>query len=123
MSLREKRSIPSNINAGLSSPPNRLMLELLGSPRNSYDQSCRPPTNTSVKKLIRLRDVGPFRVTGLEPAVESLAAIMADIKVEQPDVYAALGSMGMLCCPQRARLQLVDLEPFVGHRPRRYHRR
>ena len=98
MSLREKRSIPSNINAGLSSPPNRLMLELLGSPRNSYDQSCRPPTNTSVKKLIRLRDVGPFRVTGLEPAVESLAAIMADIKVEQPDVYAALGSMGMLCC-------------------------
>lgn len=98
MSLTAKRPIPNNINQGLSSPPNRLMLELLGSPRNSYDQACRPPTNRPIKNMIRHKDVGPFKVPGLEPAVDSLTAVMNDIRIEQPDVYAALGHMGMLCC-------------------------
>ncbi len=98
MSLTAKRPIPNNINQGLSSPPNRLMLELLGSPRNSYDQTCRPPTNRPIKNMIRHKDVGPFKVPGLEPALDSLTEVMNDIRIEHPDVYAALGHMGMLCC-------------------------
>jgi hypothetical protein len=31
------------------------------------------------------------------PAVESLKAVMTDIRAEQPEVFAALGSAGMLC--------------------------
>lgn len=98
MSLKSKRPIPANINIGLNSPPNRLMLELLGSPRNTYDQECRPPTNRPFKDLVRHKDVGPFKVWGLGPALDSLTEVMADIREEQPDVYEVLGHMGMLCC-------------------------
>lgn len=98
MSLKSKRPIPANINIGLNSPPNRLMLELLGNPRNTYDQECRPPTNRPFKDLVRHKDVGPFKVWGLGPALDSLTEVMADIREEQPDVYEVLGHMGMLCC-------------------------
>jgi len=43
-------------------------------------------------------DVGPFRVTGLRPAVTTLKRIMGEVKQSHPAVHDALGSMGMLCC-------------------------
>lgn len=98
MDLKAKRPIPGNLNPNLHSPPNRLMLEVLGNPRNSYDQECRSPTNRPFKHWVGKMDVGPFAVWGLKPALESLARVMADIRVEQPEVYDALGHMGMLCC-------------------------
>src|SRR5712691_13388414 len=52
---------------------------------NSYDRS------------YSTEDVGPFRVTGLAPAVSSLREVMAEIRQAEPDVFAGLGSSGMLC--------------------------
>ena len=43
------------------------------------------------------KDVGPFRARGLAPALEALTAIFAEIKREQSEVYAGLGTAGMLC--------------------------
>jgi hypothetical protein len=39
-------------------------------------------------------DVGPFRVTGLRPAVESLAAIFLKVRRLRPRLRTA----GMMCC-------------------------
>ncbi len=92
------RPAASTINAGLSAVDNAFMLDRLGAPRASYGTLCEPPTNERLRRNLVLDTVGPFRVTGLVPAVLSLKAVMADIAREQPRVYRALGTAGMLCC-------------------------
>lgn len=98
MSLNDVKKLPSDINVGVRNARLQTMLALLGSPRSSYDVDCQPVTNTTLKKLMVLEDVGPFRVTGLKPAVNDLGNIFADVKANNPKLYAALGSAGMLCC-------------------------
>lgn len=90
--------VPRGINPGLDGTGNGLMLATLGNPRSSYDQECRPVTLPSLKARMVTKDVGPFRVTGLDNAVASLKAVMADIKSEQQEVYDKLSTAGMLCC-------------------------
>lgn len=85
------------VNGELLPLNNNLMLRVLGNPRGSYNQSCGPVTNPKIGRLIVTKDVGPFRVTGLSPAVDTLTRIFADISQEHPEIYAALGSAGMLC--------------------------
>jgi peptidoglycan hydrolase-like protein with peptidoglycan-binding domain len=87
------------INGALKGARNKTMLQLLGNPRGSYSQECQPPTNRKVIDLIdRSRNVGPFRVTGLRPAVDTLEVILAEVKEKEPEIHATLGHMGMLCC-------------------------
>ena len=88
------------INAGLVSAGNDLMQARLGAPllNGGYTSLCQMPTNPRLRKNLVTDSVGPFRVTGLVPAVVSLKAVMADIGKDQPAVYAALGTAGMLCC-------------------------
>ncbi len=86
------------LNGDLRGARNSTMLRVLGNPRGNYDQECRAPTNNKLLELVVTQDVGPFRVTGLRPAVETLRAIFVDVKAEQPEVFAALTSAGMLCC-------------------------
>ena len=90
--------VPKGINAGLSGCGNKLMLSLLGNPRNSYAADCRPVTNAALSRRIVTENVGPFRVTGFDLAVADLHAIFAEIKVTDPMAYAMLGTAGMLCC-------------------------
>jgi hypothetical protein len=87
-----------DINGSLLPLSNNLMLQVLGNPRGNYSQQCQPVTNSKIRKLIVTEDVGPFRVTGLSPAVEALADIFRDIRAQHGDIYDALGSAGMLCC-------------------------
>lgn len=97
--LKDLVSVPSNVNQGLNGARNALMLSLLGNPRASYAQDCRPVTNAGWKaRIVSGVNVGPFKVTGFDLAVDSLKSVMGDIKAEQPNVYAALGTAGMLCC-------------------------
>jgi peptidoglycan hydrolase-like protein with peptidoglycan-binding domain len=93
-------ALPANLNPGITPVGNALMMQLLGAPVLSgrYSQQCQDPTNPRIARNIVLDTVGPFRVRGLLPAVLSLKAVMADIKAEQPAVYKALGTQGMLCC-------------------------
>lgn len=97
------RTVPipaaSTVNPGLKPVRNGLMLSLLGDPRGGqYSSQCEPPTDPKLRRNIVLDTVGPFRVTGLLPAVLSLKAVMRDIQAEQPAVHQALGTAGMLCC-------------------------
>jgi hypothetical protein len=76
------------------------MLSKLGAPLvgGGYTSQCQVPTAPRLRRNLVLDTVGPFRVTGLVPAVLSLKAVMADIRAEQPAVYRVLGTAGMLCC-------------------------
>lgn len=93
------RPSAQSINAGLDAVGNDYMLQRLGQPRDGgYSSLCQPPTHPRLRRNLVTDTVGPFRVTGLVPAVLSLKDVMADIRTEQPAVYRALGSAGMLCC-------------------------
>lgn len=98
MNLNDLKKVPRNINPGVRSAKLQTMAALLGNPRSSFDADCQPVTNPTLKKLIVLEDVGPFRITGLKPAVDDLRIIFADVKANDPGLYAALGTAGMLCC-------------------------
>lgn len=94
------RPAASSINQGLTAVGNAYVRGKLGEPllAGGYSSLCQMPTNPKLRRNLKLDSVGPFRVTGLVPAVLSLKKVMADIAKEQPAVYAGLGSAGMLCC-------------------------
>lgn len=88
-----------NFNHGVSPARQSTMLKVFGEPRQTFNQDCQPVTNPTLKQLIISSiDVGPFSVTGLRPAVESLQRIMQDVKSDNVLLYNALGTAGMLCC-------------------------
>ncbi len=90
-------AVPAGINVGVKSAKQSTMLSLLGNPRPDYDTVCRDVTNPTLKALIEVASVGPFRVQGLKPAVASLRTILSEVAATQPDVHAGLGSSGMVC--------------------------
>ena len=96
-SLTRLVAVPKRINTGVTSAKQATMLALLGNPRGTYDDVCREVTNTALRAMIELADVGPFRVRGLRPAVASLKKILAEVAIKEPHVAAGLGSAGMLC--------------------------
>lgn len=89
--------VPSNLNPGVNSAKQATMLALLGNPRSDFDATCREVTNPTLKALIDIDSVGPFRVQGLRPAVAVLNEILGEIKTKAPDVHAGIGTAGMLC--------------------------
>jgi peptidoglycan hydrolase-like protein with peptidoglycan-binding domain len=101
-SLLEPVPRPSSgsINLGLQAVSNSYMLAKLGQPlrEGGYTSLCQTPTDPKLRRNLVTDTVGPFRVTGLVPAVLSLKEVMADIAAEQPAAYRALGTAGMLCC-------------------------
>ena len=88
----------ASINIGLKAVTPHSMVSLLGNPREDYGTNCQPVTNPKLKKLMITQNVGPFRVTGFQPAVRSLERIFADVSAGTPSLYATLGTAGMLCC-------------------------
>lgn len=90
--------IPDDINQGLSSAKQSTMKQILGVPRDVIDQECRLVRNEPTRSLLVTKNVGPFRVTGLKPAVASLKRVLAEIKVAHRDIFDVLDTAGMLCC-------------------------
>lgn len=88
-------------NVGLTSPGNTHMINMFGHPVQGAayrsDGECTQPNNRTFISLLVTKNVGPFTVTGLRPAVASLHEILGRVKQEIPDLYAILGSSGMLC--------------------------
>ncbi len=90
---------PEHMNGGLNYPTVQYMTAKFGRPRAVMYDDCMPPTNSSLKKLIVYGyDVGPFNVSGLRKAAESLKRIFSEVKEDKPDLYEQLGTAGMLCC-------------------------
>lgn len=97
MAITDLIKIPNDINEGLNSARQITMLSLLGNPRGSYSRECQAITHPTLRRMVVTRNVGPFRVTGLAPAVDSLEEVLADIRTAEPEVFEALGTAGMLC--------------------------
>jgi len=97
MPITDLIPIPENINPGLNGARQLTMMSLLGSPRGSFGADCLPVTNPRLRSLIKTDDVGKFRVTGLGPAVDSLKQVLTEVSAEEPEIFAALGTAGMLC--------------------------
>lgn len=92
---------PKNImNVGLSSARESTMLKVLGSP-GQLTSDCSDPSPELVMKLKYEVDVGPFKISGLGYAVESLKLIFAEVKTKLPDVYEAVKKDGVLCVRSR----------------------
>ena len=86
-----------SFNTGLTACKPSTLRRLLGEPREVYGPECRPVTNLSMKKRIVTKSVGPFRVTGLDVAVASLARVLEAVKRHDPEAYSQIGTAGMLC--------------------------
>lgn len=86
MAITDLIPIPGNINPGLNAARQVTMKSLLGNPRGSFTRDCLPVTNPILRRQIKTDDVGPFRVTGLTPAVDSLKEVMAVIRERERGV-------------------------------------
>lgn len=98
LTARVPRPSRDSINPGLIAVSPAFMVQQLGQPRDSYSADCQPMTNPTLRRHVVTQSVGPFSVTGLQPAVASLRTALAQVQRDQPAVYAALGTAGMLCC-------------------------
>lgn len=87
----------ARFNKGVTQPRNRVMMELLGPPRDSYSTECQPVTNARLKALMQTRKVGPIQATMLAPALDSLARIFARLQDSDPDILAKIGTAGAVC--------------------------
>jgi hypothetical protein len=93
MSLDDRRQL----NGSLLPARNQTMQALIGRPRATFSSACLPVTNPRIAAMMVTRDVGPFAVTGLRPAVEALALILIEVRRAFPDIHGQLGTAGMLC--------------------------
>lgn len=93
----QMRIARDRFNKGITQPDNKIMMEILGPPRDQYSNECQPITNAKLKALIEERKVGPITVTMLRPALDSLAKVFAHLKQTDPDVYAKVGTAGAVC--------------------------
>lgn len=93
----EMKLAKARFNKGLTQPNNRVMLEMLGRPREDLSQDCKSPTNERIKNLLETRQIGPIRVTMIRPALDSLERIMTRLQESEPDIYAAVGTAGAIC--------------------------
>lgn len=91
------RLAKARFNTGITQPGNRVMLEVLGHPRDSYSTDCQSVTQPRLKSLLETRQIGPIRVTMIRPALDSLERILAELQRSEPDIYAALGTAGAMC--------------------------
>jgi D-alanyl-D-alanine carboxypeptidase len=86
----------NSFNQNLSSASESTMLKLLGVP-GQKTKDCSPATGTFKQRVVTRVDVGPFKVSGLDVAVDSLKAVFAEAEEQIPNVVAAVKSDGMLC--------------------------
>lgn len=91
------RLAKARFNKGVTQPGNRVMLEMLGHPRDNYSNDCQPVTQPRLKSLLETRQMGPINVTMIRPALDSVARILDKLQKTEPDIYTALGTAGALC--------------------------
>jgi hypothetical protein len=85
-------------NYGLAPCRQSTMIELFGVP-GQLSENCTAVSNETIKALLVTQQVHPaFKVTGIKPAVESLARVLAEVQRKMPELHAVIGSAGMLCC-------------------------
>jgi D-alanyl-D-alanine carboxypeptidase len=88
------------MNRNLSSATEDTMIKVFGVP-GQKTKDCSDPQGDFLKRVKYKVDVGPFKVSGLDYAVESLKQIFSSVKVDYPKVFSEVKSAGMLCVRHR----------------------
>lgn len=102
VNLSERVPIPpkDQMNTNLSSATEDTMLEKFSKP-GPLTKECSDPTGIFKKRIKYGVDVGPFKVSGLDYAVESLRQIFQEVKRDLPQVYNEVKTTGVLCVRHR----------------------
>ena len=102
--LSDRVPIPpkDSMNTGLSPAKQSTMLAKLGKP-GALTKNCSNPTGKFKKRVKFGVNIGPFKVSGLDFAVESLRQIFAEVQTQLPDVFAQVKTEGMLCVRHRRK--------------------
>jgi hypothetical protein len=101
-SLSDRVPIPprDKLNVGLSACTEKTMLGKFGTP-GALTKDCSPATGAFRKRLRNDFDVGPFKVSGLDYAVETLLQMFADVRSDNPALFAEVKNAGMICVRAR----------------------
>ena len=93
-----QQDVPGGLNQNLTSPKASFYLQLFGHPRKNRDYTYTSNSSDNLDLLILCKtdNVGPFRATGLKPAVDSFKAVLSDVAKEYPDLIDRLNYDGML---------------------------
>lgn len=105
--------IPPTINAGLRPAADSTLMRVLGSP-GELTRDCSP-AGGNVRRLLVTEDVGPFTVTGIRPAVAAIQRIFAEVAREEPELFNAVGTAGMLCVRAVRRPAGMPSNRFSDH--------
>ncbi len=88
------------VNAGLTVGGPRFLEQFLGRPRDVLSNDCQAMTHAKLKNMLRVETVGPIRVQMLQPAIDSLKRVFANVEATDPDLYARINTAGSLCVRQ-----------------------
>ena len=104
MALSDRVPIPPKdlMNPGLTAVSDAIMRKKFGLP-GKLTKDCSDPVGKFKKRIKFGVDVGPFKVSGLDFAVESLIQIFTEVKSQLPDVFAAVKTEGALCVRHRRK--------------------
>ena len=89
-----------NVNKGINVAGSRWLEQFLGRPRENLSDKCEPMTNPKLKSMLVVANVGPIRVSMLQPAVDSITRVFEKVKATDPDLYARINTAGSLCVRQ-----------------------
>jgi hypothetical protein len=88
------------VNGELKVGGPRFLEEFLGRPRETLSDQCQPMTNPKLRAMLKVERVGPIRVSMLQPALDSLRRVFANVEATDPDLYARINTAGALCVRQ-----------------------
>ncbi len=86
-----------NLNKGLTVPTPSFLITTFGAPRDDLTDQCQDITNPRLAGLVKSEKVGPVTVKMLQPALDSLGVVLANIQRADPELYARINTAGSLC--------------------------
>lgn len=99
MDWRNRIEIPTGINTLWGPARVSTMVRLLGAPEGKLTTRCggRERVSARIRDKIITHSVGPFKLTGFEPFIETWRAVMREYRTYFPEEYNDLTTAGCLC--------------------------
>ncbi|MCR8827372.1 M15 family metallopeptidase [Pseudosulfitobacter koreensis] len=85
------------LNKGVNIASPRYLEGVFGKPRDVLTDKCQGMTNERLASKLVTAEVGPIRVTMLQPAIDSLGVVFDKIKAADKDLYDRINTAGALC--------------------------
>jgi hypothetical protein len=86
-----------NVNAGITTATPSFLEGFLGRPREVLSDECESMTNPKLAAMLVTQQVGPITVKMLQPALDSLTAVLENVRRTDQDLYDRISTAGSLC--------------------------